>query len=205
MSPAESADRELLRIIDGSLAEAASRAGGHLACYRGCAVCCFGPFAITALDAVRLREGWIQLNATDFRLAQAILDRASRAVERLRTNFPGDAATGRLCAGGWDEMRFAGNFYDLACPALDPDSGACLLYDHRPVACRTYGLPLRLNGEDLPPCPLCFRGASPEESERCRAEIRTGPIDERIGAEMERAGMSNAHTVVAFALSWRGE
>lgn len=25
------------------------------------------------------------------------------------------------------------------CPFLDPDAGACLVYDYRPVACRTYG------------------------------------------------------------------
>lgn len=25
------------------------------------------------------------------------------------------------------------------CPFLDPDAGRCLIYEHRPVACRTYG------------------------------------------------------------------
>jgi len=27
----------------------------------------------------------------------------------------------------------------VVCPLLDPASGACLVYAHRPVACRTYG------------------------------------------------------------------
>ena len=25
------------------------------------------------------------------------------------------------------------------CPFLDPDAGKCLIYEHRPIACRTYG------------------------------------------------------------------
>ena len=27
----------------------------------------------------------------------------------------------------------------VVCPFLDPAAGACLVYEHRPVACRTYG------------------------------------------------------------------
>jgi Fe-S-cluster containining protein len=27
----------------------------------------------------------------------------------------------------------------VVCPFLDQDAGACLIYEHRPAACRTYG------------------------------------------------------------------
>jgi Fe-S-cluster containining protein len=200
MLPAETADGELLRILDGVLADAASRAGGHLACHRGCAVCCFGPFAITAPDALRLRRGLEVLRSAAPGAGDAIRERASRAVARLRPNFPGDADTGILREGEWDEARFAGEFHDLACPVLDPDSGACLLYEHRPVACRTYGLPLRLNGEDLPPCPLCFRGAAAEEIERCRAVMEPEDAGERLTAAVESGHKMRGRTVIAFAM-----
>jgi Fe-S-cluster containining protein len=35
--------------------------------------------------------------------------------------------------------RLQGSARPLTCPFLDPHAGACLVYDHRPVACRTYG------------------------------------------------------------------
>jgi Fe-S-cluster containining protein len=86
------------------------------------------------------------------------------------------------------------------CPALDPASGACDLYAHRPLSCRTYGLPVRIGPEDLPPCPLCFTAASAARVESCRvtpdpddaARVTLREVEERDGA---------GDTVVAFALA----
>ncbi|MFH1176136.1 MAG: hypothetical protein V1750_01920, partial [Acidobacteriota bacterium] len=50
-------DQALTRQFDAALAEAAAKAGGHLQCQRGCTPCCIGVFDITALDAMRLRQG----------------------------------------------------------------------------------------------------------------------------------------------------
>jgi hypothetical protein len=44
------------------------------------------------------------------------------------------------------------------CPALDPGSGACVLYDWRPLSCRTFGPPVRVAREDLPPCECASAG-----------------------------------------------
>lgn len=35
--------------------------------------------------------------------------------------------------------NLAGAQRPLTCPLLDLDSGSCLVYEHRPIACRTYG------------------------------------------------------------------
>ena len=48
-------DRELVQIVDASLADAARRAGPWLVCRLGCTQCCFGAFAISQLDALRLQ------------------------------------------------------------------------------------------------------------------------------------------------------
>ena len=48
-------DRELVQIVDASLADAARRAGPWLVCRLGCTQCCFGAFAISQLDALRPR------------------------------------------------------------------------------------------------------------------------------------------------------
>ena len=49
-----------------------------------------------------------------------------------------------------------------ACPVLDPTSGTCALYEHRPRICRKYGIPL-WNPErphELKTCRLNFRGVA---------------------------------------------
>ncbi|HEY0566332.1 MAG TPA: YkgJ family cysteine cluster protein, partial [Terriglobales bacterium] len=92
-----------------------------------------------------------------------------------------------------DEAEFAGRHANLACPALEPDSGSCLLYEHRPIACRTYGPPLRLDGEDLPPCPLCFKRASADEIEHARVEIDTRTLE-------APSDVPEGRTLIAYAL-----
>ena len=52
-----SGDRDFIQILDAALAESARRSGEWLVCKLGCTECCIGPFPITQLDAVRLREG----------------------------------------------------------------------------------------------------------------------------------------------------
>ena len=51
----------------------------------------------------------------------------------------------------------------VACPNLN-DSGECMVYEHRPLACRTFGLPLRDGDRYLGDvCELNFNGASDEQ------------------------------------------
>jgi Fe-S-cluster containining protein len=182
-------DQQLIQIVDDALAEAARLAGEHLACYAGCAVCCFGPFPITVRDAERLRRGWLH---ADPAVATEIAQRATAARVQLADAFPGDAASGLLNAD-IDEAAFAAQHENLACPVLDPDSGQCSLYDARPIACRLYGLPTRVDGHDAPHCPLCFRRAAPNEIEAARAIIES-PASVRDHDEEQ------ARTVIAYAI-----
>ena len=50
-------DRRLLALVDAVTGLGAVASGDHLACHTGCSPCCFGPFAITQLDAWRLQDG----------------------------------------------------------------------------------------------------------------------------------------------------
>ena len=56
-------DRAFIQIVDAALAEAARKSGAWLVCRPGCCECCIGPFAITQLDAKRLRTGLAELEA----------------------------------------------------------------------------------------------------------------------------------------------
>jgi len=53
----------LVQIVDSALAEAVAKAGAWLACRPGCTDCCIGSFPISDADAMRLRQGFAELDA----------------------------------------------------------------------------------------------------------------------------------------------
>src|SRR5579872_3479705 len=141
-------DRDLIQIVDAALAEANRKAGAWLVCKPGCTECCIGPFPITQLDAVRLRNGLAQLEPADPERATRVRDRARLAVEKLAGDFPGDRGSGILAEDVESEERFATLGEEDRCPALDPDTGMCDLYEFRPITCRTFGPSIRCGGDD---------------------------------------------------------
>lgn len=197
-------DAELVQIVDGSLADAARRSGDLLACRIGCTQCCHGAFAINALDAARLREGMADLWVTIPALATEIEVRARAWLAEYGPTFPGDPETGILGTSESDQDRFEDFANDAACPALDPVTGRCEVYQWRPMTCRVFGPPVRTmaeNGaEGLGHCELCFIGATPEQVAACEM-----PVPHALEAELLDEIRSKDETIVAFALLDSGE
>src|SRR5580700_11146110 len=92
-------DSELIQIVDSALADVARRSGKGLVCRPGCTQCCIGAFAINQLDAVRLRQGFINLELREPERAGRLRQRAREAVSRLAKDFPGNPTTGMLDDG----------------------------------------------------------------------------------------------------------
>lgn len=175
------------------MAAAAERAGTHMACRPGCTECCIGPFPINALDAERLRRGMKFLLATDPARAARVRARAAAQVADYSGSYPGDPETGTLLTEDREVDAFLDREDARPCPALDPSAGTCDLYAWRPVSCRICGLPMRIGGQRLPPCSLCFVGAGASEVESCRIDPDPEGIEGRLLAD-------RTETVVAFAL-----
>lgn len=176
-----------MQIVDAALAEAASRAGDWLKCRPGCAECCLGPFEISALDAQRLRDGLLALETRDPGRAARVRARAGEASARLRREYPGDTVSRVLTEADDDEP----------CPALDPATGTCDLYQARPLACRTFGPAIRSGGA-VGVCELCFSGASEDEIAACAVELDTDALEAPF---LEEAGeAASGPTLVALAL-----
>ena len=192
-------DRQFLRVIDGAIEQASTAAGGGLACGVRCTSCCFGPFAITQLDAWRLRQGLDELGSHDAAGAAAVRRRARAATRNQADAFP----TG--CVGTFEteaeEERFYQAFASAPCPALHPESGVCVPYRWRPVVCRTHGPPIRDGGDDIPHCPLCFTDASPNEIEAARMVIDVDASERSLIDVAERDTGRRDMTTVAFAIA----
>jgi Fe-S-cluster containining protein len=197
-------DSELVQIVDAALAEVTRSAGALLACRIGCTQCCHGAFAISVLDAARLRAGMDELRRTDATRATAIEKRARAWLAEHGEDFPGDRNSGTLGSSPAERERFDEFADDAACPALDEATGSCDLYPWRPMTCRVFGPPVRAVGEDgcegLGHCELCFVGATPEQVAACEM-----PVPHELEAELLKEMGTNAETVVAFALLRGGE
>ena len=184
-------DTQLIQIMDGALTDAARRAGAWLACKPGCTQCCHGVFSISALDVARLRAA---LHAADPETAEAVRERARAWIAEFGPDFPGDLASGVLGTSEEDQAGFGDFANDAPCPALNPDTGLCDVYDGRPMTCRVFGPPTRVE-DGLGCCELCFVGASEAEIAACEMPV-PHDLEERLLAESGDA----RETVVAFAL-----
>lgn len=189
-------DAELVQIVDAATADAARRSGAWLRCAPGCTQCCIGVFAISQLDAARLRDGLSALKTTDPERAAALEQRVRSAVGRLAPEFPGDPRTGILEEErpGFDEFA-----NEEPCPVLDPATGLCDLYAARPMTCRVFGPPLA-TPEGLGVCELCFHGASGDEIAACAVHLEADALEASLTAEAERAAGAGGSTIVAWAL-----
>jgi Fe-S-cluster containining protein len=193
-------DRELVQIVDAALANAALRAGARLVCRLGCTQCCHGAFTITELDALRLVAGIEVLDRENPDLAAEIERRAQTWISTHGPDFPGDPETGRLGDSDEDRERFAEFANEAACPALDPATGRCDVYEWRPMTCRVFGPPIQMDGgtdgaKALGHCELCFAGATEDEIARCEMPV-PHELEEKLLDEIPKKG----ETLVAFAL-----
>jgi Fe-S-cluster containining protein len=192
-------DAELVQIVDAALADASRRAGDFLACRVGCTQCCYGAFAINALDAARLREGMAALRASDPSLACELGRRARAWLAEFGAGFPGDATTGALGVSLEEQARFENFANDAPCPALDPATGRCDVYAWRPMICRVFGSPIHAAGDDgvegLGHCDLCFIKATLEQVAACEL-----PVPHALETELVNEIGSSDETIVAFAL-----
>jgi Fe-S-cluster containining protein len=116
-----------------------------------------GPFEITPLDAWRLRKGLAALDAVDSERADAL---RKRAAEYIETD-------------------------DTPCPALNPASGWCELYEFRPVTCRVFGPVTRMADGEMAACELCYAGATDEQMAACEVEIDPEGLESELLSRFE--------------------
>jgi Fe-S-cluster containining protein len=194
----------LLQIVDAALASATLRSGLHLVCKPGCYQCCIGVFPIPHEDVARLREGLAALDLQDPEKATRIHQRVATALTRLDPWFPGDLATGILHEDHEAAILFEEFANDEPCPVLDPATGTCDLYLHRPILCRTFGPPMQTPGDDgeinLATCELCFIHATTEEIAACELDPTIPALEAASNKAFNTARHLHGETLIAYAL-----
>lgn len=108
-------------------------------CVPGCSDCCHALFGLFLIEAAYLRMYFEKLGREKRREAAKRARRADKGLERLKAGLQGP--------NGNQEVK--GDFlasHRLRCPLLD-DTEGCVLYPHRPITCRVYGVPNAIHGK----------------------------------------------------------
>jgi Fe-S-cluster containining protein len=125
----------------------------NLQCGAGCSLCCYGLFEIGSGDVPLIAEGLAAMHPAR---RKKVIARALQLVES--SNHPNL----RECSPE-EKEAFFDRTQSVPCPNLD-DAGLCMMYEHRPLVCRTFGLPLREGRKYLGDvCELNFTEASRKE------------------------------------------
>lgn len=104
----------------------------NLRCGRGCSLCCHGLFEIGSCDVPLIAEGLAALHPM----------RRSRIIRRALAIVESSGHPNLRECSAEEKEEFFDRTESTPCPNLD-DSGACMIYESRPLVCRTFGLPLR--------------------------------------------------------------
>ena len=187
----KSPDETYTRILDRaddffrSIAESQPQ---NLQCGRGCSLCCYGIFEIGSGDVPLIAEGLEKLHPSRrkmiIRRAQDIMESSKHP--DLRNCSPEEKGT------------FFERTAATPCPNLN-ERGECLMYEHRPLVCRTFGLPLRNADEYIGDiCELNFTNAPQRDREAAAWDLQW---EDALGAEDEYT-IPEAIVLVARLRGW---
>ena len=124
--------KKILERADAHFASVMASQRENLQCGAGCSLCCYGLFEIGSGDVPVIAEGLEKLHPSRRR---KIIRRALEIVKQ--------SAHPNLRECSVDEKEaFFDRTQSTPCPNLD-EKGLCMMYEHRPLVCRTFGLPLR--------------------------------------------------------------
>ena len=144
----------------------------NLQCGRGCSLCCYGLFEIGSGDVPVIAEGLEKLHPARRKkiIRSAIAIIAASAHPNLRECSP------------IEKEKFFDRTASVACPNLS-DKGECMIYESRPLVCRTFGLPVKESERYIGDvCELNFTEASANEKKDAAWDLQwedeLGPEDQ---------------------------
>lgn len=114
-------------------------------CDNGCTECCYALFDLSLVEALYLNARFSELEPDQKNTILIDADKADRKVNRIKKNLF------KKHQQGADEQKilWEASREKVRCPLLIDNR--CVLYEHRPVTCRLYGIPMQM-GETSASC-----------------------------------------------------
>ncbi len=111
-------------------------------CYLGCCECCYAMFDLTLVEAMYINKKFNQ-NLPEKQKEEVLqkADEADRQAYRIKRQIYKQKQKGK----DTDSILEDVGRYRVRCPLLTAEN-QCLLYAHRPITCRLYGIPMSMDG-----------------------------------------------------------
>jgi Fe-S-cluster containining protein len=108
-------------------------------CERHCSDCCHAIFGLFLIEAAYLKQQFDQLGKEEIKAALLRCNKAEGDLKRLEKMLQAHENDPNMQAYTMARER-------IRCPLLD-ESEDCILYPYRPITCRVYGIPTKIQGK----------------------------------------------------------
>ena len=113
--------------------------GVCIKCERHCSDCCHAVFGLFLIETAYLKEQFDRLAPEICREALQRCNEAERAIKRLEIKLQNYEDDQQMQIQILAKER-------IRCPLLN-ENQECILYAHRPITCRVYGIPTKIHGK----------------------------------------------------------
>ena len=113
--------------------------GACIKCEPHCSDCCHAVFGLFLIEAGYLKEHFDQLSDEEKKAALLRCEQAEKSLERLQNMLREHEGDPQMQAYIMSRER-------IPCPLLG-ENQECILYLHRPITCRVYGIPTKVQGK----------------------------------------------------------
>jgi Fe-S-cluster containining protein len=113
--------------------------GSRMACELHCSDCCHAVFGLFLIEAANLKHHFEELDREKKKEVLLRCNETERGLKRLEKKLEryGEDPETQTSILARERIR---------CPLLD-ENNECVLYAHRPITCRVYGIPTRIQGK----------------------------------------------------------
>jgi Fe-S-cluster containining protein len=136
LSPIFSSYELLVDIADQTFRDMEKEYESAMRCKRHCADCCHAVFGLFIVEAAYLKQQFDQLSKEEQTAAFLRCNDAEKGLKRLQKMLLAHENDPHMQDYTMARQR-------IRCPLLD-DHHNCVLYAHRPITCRVYGIPTRI-------------------------------------------------------------
>jgi Fe-S-cluster containining protein len=132
----------LVHIVDAVFERVRKEFPKEVFCREKCSDCCYAIFDLPLIEALYLKHKFLETFSGKVKNdITEIADKTDRALVKLKR----DAY--KQVKNGADQLEIVGQMSQerVRCPLLG-ENNLCVLYEHRPITCRVYGIPTSTAG-----------------------------------------------------------
>ncbi len=132
----------LVHIVDAVFDRVKKEFSKEVFCREKCSDCCYAIFDLTLIEALYLKNKFLE--TITGKEKNDLIEIAGKT-DRVLVKMKRDAY--KKVKKGADELEIVGEMSQerVRCPLLGEDN-LCIMYEHRPITCRVYGIPTSTAG-----------------------------------------------------------